>query len=165
MRIRVVEQLPVATVMVGGQAIPVAGDGTLLHDASLTQTLPMLELPAPPGGPRLTEPDALSAVALLAAAPYPLLSKVGQVSHNGIHGLTAQLRGGPVIYFGDSTQLAAKWRAAVAVLADSGSAGASYIDVTEPRRPAAGAGAASAVAGTATTAGASASVAPAAGGG
>jgi cell division protein FtsQ len=165
MRIHVVEQLPVATVMVGGRAIPVSGDGTLLHDASPTETLPVLELPAAPGGPRLTEPGALSAVALLAAAPYPLLSKISEVSHSGIHGLSAQLRGGPVIYFGDGTQLAAKWRGAIAVLADPGSSGASYIDVTDPRRPAAGAGAVSGVAGTSTTAAASASTTPAAGGG
>jgi hypothetical protein len=52
----------------------------------------------------------------------------------------AQLRNGPSIYFGDANQLAAKWSAAVAVLADSGSAEAVYIDVTDPQRPAAGAG-------------------------
>jgi hypothetical protein len=118
----------------------VASDGTLLHDAGPTPTLPVLELRAPPGGPRLTEPDAMSAVALLAAAPYAFLAKITQVSTAGAHGLTAQVRGGPVIYFGDPTQFAAKWRAAIAVLADPGSAGAAYIDVTDPQRPAAGVG-------------------------
>jgi hypothetical protein len=39
---------------------------------------------------------------------------------------------------GDTRRLAAKWRAVVAVLADPGSVGASYIDVTDPGRPAAG---------------------------
>ena len=77
---------------------------------------------------------------LLAAAPYRLLSKVGDVSDGAAHGLVAQLRDGPSIYFGDSAQLPAKWNAAAAVLADAGSAGAVYIDVTDPNRPAAGAG-------------------------
>ena len=45
------------------------------------------------------------------------------------------------MYFGDAPSARAKWLAAAAVLADPGSAGASYIDVTDPVRPAAGAGA------------------------
>jgi cell division protein FtsQ len=140
MRIRVVEEIPVAVVMVNGRAVPVAADGVLLHDAGAIPSLPVLELGAPPGGPRLTEPDARSGVALLAAAPYAVLAKISQVSRDGVHGFTAQLRGGPAIYFGDSSDVAAKWRAALDVLADPGSRGATYIDVTEPRRPAAGAG-------------------------
>jgi cell division protein FtsQ len=140
MRIHVVEQIPVATVSVAGRMVPVAGDGTLLHDAAAPPSLPVLGVGAPPGGPRLTEADALSAVALLAAAPYPLLAKISQVSHSAAHGLTVQLRSGPVIYFGDGSQLAAKWQAAIAVLADPGSRGAAYVDVTDPQRPAAGAG-------------------------
>jgi cell division protein FtsQ len=140
MRIRVVEEIPVAIVMVNGRGVPVAADGVLLHDAGSIPALPVLELGAPPGGPRLTEPGARSGVALLAAAPYAMLAKISQVSRSGVHGLTVQLRGGPVIYFGDGSELAAKWRAALDVLADPGSRGATYIDVTEPRRPAAGAG-------------------------
>jgi cell division protein FtsQ len=140
LRIHVVEQLPVATVQIAGQLVPVAGDGTLLHDAENTQSLPVLQLGAPPGGPRLTEPDALSAVALLAAAPYALLAKISQVSRTAAHGFAVQLRDGPVIYFGDASQLTAKWQAAIAVLSDPGSRGAVYIDVSDPQRPAAGAG-------------------------
>ena len=56
------------------------------------------------------------------------------------HGLVAQIRGGPSIYFGDATELLQKWIAASEVLADPGSAGAVYIDVTDPQRAAAGAG-------------------------
>jgi cell division septal protein FtsQ len=140
MRIRVIEQVPVATIVVGGGTIPVASDGTLLHDAGPTPALPVLELRAPPGGPRLTEPDAMSAVALLAAAPSAFLAKITQVSHDGVHGLTAQVRGGPVVYFGGAGQFTAKWRAVIDVLADPGSAGAAYIDVTDPQHPAAGVG-------------------------
>ena len=50
------------------------------------------------------------------------------------------LRDGPVVYFGSSDQLAAKWSAVTAVLASPTSAGADYIDVTDPGRPAAGTG-------------------------
>jgi cell division protein FtsQ len=140
MRIKVVEQIPVATVVLGGRSVPVAADGTLLHDAGATPALPTLQLRSAPGGARLTDPEAASEVGLLAAAPYALLARISQVSYVGAHGLTAQLRNGPVIYFGDTTQMPTKWRALVAVLADPGSAGASYIDVTDPRHPAAGAG-------------------------
>jgi cell division protein FtsQ len=140
LRIQVIEQIPVAVVAAGGRTVPVAADGTLLHDAASPPPLPVLQLAAPPGGPRLTEPDALAAVHLLGAAPYQLLARITQVTRDPAHGLTAQVRGGPVIYFGDATQPAAKWLAATDVMADRGSVGAVYIDVTEPRRPAAGAG-------------------------
>jgi cell division protein FtsQ len=140
LRIQVIEQIPVATIVVGGRSVPVAADGTLLHDAGSTPPLPVLQLRSVPGGARLSDPEAMSEVALLAAAPYPLLAKISQLSQVGVHGLTAQLRNGPAIYFGDASQPAAKWRAVVAVLADPGSAGATYIDVTDPRHPAAGSG-------------------------
>jgi cell division protein FtsQ len=136
--IRVVEQLPVAVVNVGGRPMAVGSDGTLLHQVSSGTSLPVIPLAVPPGGPRLTDPAAKRAVALLAAAPYQLLAKVSQVTTVSGHGLVAQLRDGPSIYFGPPTQLRAKWIAATEVLADPGSVGASYIDVTDPMRPAAG---------------------------
>jgi len=77
---------------------------------------------------------------LLAAAPQRLLGRVSQATSVTLHGLVAQIRDGPSIYFGDASRLSAKWIAASAVLADSKSAGAIYIDVTDPQRPAAGAG-------------------------
>jgi cell division protein FtsQ len=139
MRIRVVEQVPVAVVVEAGRRVEVAGDGTLLQDASPAASLPTIALAVPPGGRRLTG-YPLSEVQLLAAAPYQLLARIGGVSDGPAHGLAAQLRNGPSIYFGDPSQLAAKWTAATAVLANSGSASADYIDVTDPSRPAAGAG-------------------------
>ena len=48
------------------------------------------------------------------------------------------LRSGPELYFGASDRLTAKWDSAVAVLANASSAGAAYIDVSDPSRPAAG---------------------------
>jgi cell division septal protein FtsQ len=151
MRIRVVEQVPVAVVDAGGRRTAVSGDGTLLHDVTLTSSLPTIALGIAPGGTRLTG-YALTEARLLAAAPWQLLGKVGSVSDGSAHGLVAQLRQGPSIYFGGATQLGAKWAAAAEVLAASGSAGAEYVDVTVPDRPAAGAAsAASATAGAAAT--------------
>jgi cell division protein FtsQ len=140
MRIHVIEQLSVAAIDVGGRRIAVAADGTLLHDVSGTASLPLIPLRVPPGGPRLTGPGPAGAVALLAAAPYPMLTRIAQVTTVAGHGLVAQVRGGPSIYFGDGGRLRAKWVSAIAVLADPSSAGAAYIDVTDPGRPAAGAG-------------------------
>jgi cell division protein FtsQ len=148
-RIRVIEQIPVGAVVVGGRTIAVAADGTVLHDVVPSASLPMIPLRVPPGGQRLSEPDALQAVAVLGAAPFQFLARISEVSTVASHGLVAQLRNGPSLYFGDSTRLAAKWVAVAAVLADSGSAGAPYIDVTDPERPAAGVGSTGTTAGTA----------------
>jgi cell division protein FtsQ len=140
MRIQVSEEVPVAEIASAGHQQVVSSDGTLLHDAAWTGPLPTIQVPVAPGGSRV-DGQTLSEVQLLAAAPYGLLAKLQQVTSDSMHGLTAELRNGPKIYFGDDTQLAAKWSAAVAVLAaGSYSAGSDYIDVTYPARPAAGVG-------------------------
>jgi cell division protein FtsQ len=138
-RIRVIEQVPVAAVSFGGHSLPVASDGTVLQNVQATGSLPVIPLSVPPGGARLTG-QSLAEVSVLAAAPGPLLSRVSEVTSTSAHGITVQLSHGPSIYFGDSSRLLAKWEAAAAVLADSGSAAALYIDVTDPQRPAAGGG-------------------------
>ncbi len=140
MRIRVIEQVPVGAVEVGGHAVAVAGDGTLLHDVVPSPSLPTVPVKALPGGSRLVDPQTLGAVAVLGAAPARWLARITTVTTVSPHGLVAQLRGGPSIYFGDSNLLRAKWSALAAVLADPGSQGAAYIDVSDPARPAAGVG-------------------------
>jgi cell division protein FtsQ len=150
LRIRVVEQLAVAQVAFAGRAEAVSADGTLLG-AQRTAGLPQVRLTVPPGGIRVTETGPLEAIRALAVAPYQLLARITRVSTEAGHGLVAQLRNGPSIYLGDGGRLHAKWLAASTVLADPGSAGAVYIDVTDPARPAAGAPSA-----TATSTGASA---------
>ncbi len=147
MRIRVIEQNPVGQVTVGSRAIPVAADGTLLRDVPASSSLPSIPLRVLPGGVRLTDPQAREEVSLLTAAPDQILARLNQVTSESGHGLVAQVRGGPSIYFGDATRLSAKWAAAIAVLADPGSDGADYIDVTDPRRPAAGVSGAAALVG------------------
>lgn len=139
MRIRVIEQIPVAVIADGSRRVTVAGDGTLLRDVRSSIGLPTLSARALPGGSKVTDTNMLAVIAVLAAAPYQLLAHVGGASDTATHGVVIQLRSGPSLYFGDSSELPDKWTAATDVLADSGSAGASYIDVTDPYRPAAGA--------------------------
>lgn len=139
MTIAVFEQVPVAQISAGGRTVQVGADGTLLHSTVNTGPLPTLSLNVAPGGERVTGETAQE-VALLAAAPYPLLQRISGVSNVSGVGLVAQLRSGPKIVFGSVAEAAMKWQAAVAVLADGHSTGADYIDVTDPQRPAAGTG-------------------------
>jgi cell division protein FtsQ len=137
--IRVVEQLAVAQVAFEGRTEAVSADGTLLGSQRVAG-LPRIALTVAPGGPRVSDPDAVQAIRALAAAPLELFRRIAQMRTEPGHGLVALLRRGPAIYLGDTSRIHAKWLAAAAVLADPGSAGAAYIDVTDPGRPAAGAG-------------------------
>jgi cell division protein FtsQ len=139
MHIRVIEEVPVAVVQVDGRRTPVAGDGTLLRDGTTDAELPSIDLSVAPGGTQLTG-MAGTEVRMLSAAPYQLLRKVQLASSDSTHGLVVQLRNGPRVYFGGADRLAAKWDAVTAVLAAPSSAGADYIDVTDPARPVAGTG-------------------------
>ena len=152
MRIDVSEQVPVAVVAAGGRRTAVAGDGTLLPAADTGGSLPAISEPVAPGGSHLTG-AARTEVALLAAAPYPLLARLSGVSDVPSRGFEATVRAGPEIVFGPARQLGAKWSAAIAVLASASSAGADYIDVTDPGRPAAGTGSDAVGAQTTTTGG------------
>jgi cell division septal protein FtsQ len=137
--IEVTEQVPVALVEVGGEAQVVDGRDQILTDSTIPHgLLPRVPLRSPPTGGTVTAAGARAAVATLAAAPYALLAHIQSATWNADHGVVAQLRGGPQIYFGSDDELARKWQAAVAVLQNSDSAGAGYIDVTDPQRPAAG---------------------------
>jgi cell division protein FtsQ len=135
MRIRVLELVPVGVLAVGDRKIPVGANGTLLPSDS-GAGLASIPVSAPPGGPRVTAGATRNAVAVLAAAPLWLRARVAQVSTTTANGLVAEMHDGPQIYFGDAGELRAKWMAVAAVLADPGSEGAAYIDVTVPERPA-----------------------------
>ena len=71
------------------------------------------------------------------AAPPALLGRVKAIKRSD-RGLVAELRKGPDIVLGSQARLRAKWAAAAAVLADSESQGAEYVDVRLPERPVAG---------------------------
>ncbi len=93
---------------------------------------------------------------MLGAAPRMLLGWVERV-YEGREGFTVAMRGGLLLYFGDATRPHAKWRSAARVLADPSSAGATYVDVRAPERPAAGTTAPGGLQGTAAPAQVSAS--------
>jgi cell division protein FtsQ len=139
MRIRVLEELPVAQVVVDGHRIAVAADGTLLRDLASVPALPTIQLAVPPGGPRVMAAGALEELHAARTAPRDLLPRITLISVVRGPGLVVRLHDGPAVYLGDDRGLRAKWASAVAVMADQGSAGAAYIDVTDPARPAAGA--------------------------
>jgi cell division protein FtsQ len=134
--VTVQEYVPVAALTRGGARVAVAGDGTILQ-GTLTKDLPQVPVGAPPGGRRLVEKKALQMVAMLAAAPASLRSRVSSATIDE-HGLVAHLRAGPDLYFGPGTRLAAKWIAAARVLGDYTSRGTTYLDLRVPERPAAG---------------------------
>ncbi len=137
--ISVDEQVPTAVAVGGGRGVVVDADGQFLPDVSTTNAaLPEVALGSAPTGQLLTDTRAIAAVKLLDAAPYALLAHVKSVGWTADHGLVAQLRNGPVVYFGTAVAPASEWQAAVAVLASSSSKGASYIDVSNPERVAAG---------------------------
>jgi cell division protein FtsQ len=139
--IHVDEQVPVALVQISGQSQVVDADGQLLPGATAHAELPTVPLSGTGlNGDTITAPGARSAIAVLAAAPYALLAHVAGATSSSAHGVIVQLRNGPQLYFGAVSQLARKWAAVVAVLQNRESAGASYIDVTDPQQPAAGSG-------------------------
>ena len=137
LKITVVENTPVAAISVDGAKTPVAADGKLLRGAE-QRTLPIVPLRVSPGGDHVVDATAKHAIAALAAAPTALRGRVDRASTTREGGLTLQLRNGPQLRFGGADRLAAKWAAAAAVLASSGSAGATYLDLRYPERPAAG---------------------------
>jgi cell division protein FtsQ len=140
-RIAVNEEVPVALVNVGGNAEVTDGDGQILPDTTIAHgALPTVPIKAAPAGDVITASGARAAIAVLSAAPYALLSHIANATSSTTHGVIVQLRNGPQVYFGQTSQLHAKWQAMAAVLQDRAAAGADYIDVSDPQRPAAGVG-------------------------
>jgi cell division protein FtsQ len=137
LKITIVENTPVAVVVAGGEKTPVAGDGRLLRGADQRE-LPTVPVSVVPGGDHVIDPVARQAIFALAAAPPVLRDRVLRASSTKQGGLTLVLHDGPDLRFGGADRLAAKWAAASAVLADGNSAGATYLDLRYPERPAAG---------------------------
>jgi cell division protein FtsQ len=136
LRIAVRERNPVGTVVAGEQRVAVAADGTLMRTTA-SSGLPEIAAKALPGGSHAADPEVRRAIAVLSAAPPALRGRVRRV-YVGQRGWTLPLRDGPTLYLGSFERLAAKWVAAATVLADRSSAGATYLDLRLPERPAAG---------------------------
>jgi hypothetical protein len=138
LRIHVVEQPPVAALVVGGARTAVAADGVVLGPELLSSSLPTVTgYHDALAGQRVEGPNVLAAVTVLGAAPTPLARVIARV-YTGPDGLTVAFRSGLLAYFGDATLPHAKWLSLARVLADPSSQGASYVDVRLPARPAAG---------------------------
>ncbi len=136
--IAVTERPPVAALLSSGQRTTVAADGTVLGPAMLSSSLPTIDASIDPAqGARLHESSALAAVAVLAAAPAQLERYVAR-AYTGPEGLTLAMRNGLLVYFGNATRPHAKWLSLARVLVSPSAAGASYVDVRLPERPAAG---------------------------
>jgi cell division protein FtsQ len=147
LRIEVVERPPAAALVVNGASTAVTADGVVLGPGFLSSALPRVNAgkassasstaTLPPVGGSVRGAALLEALTVLGAAP-PALAQAATRVYSGPRGLTVVLRGGLLAYFGDATRPHAKWIALARVLADPSSAGAAYIDVRLPERPAAG---------------------------
>jgi cell division septal protein FtsQ len=137
LRVRLAIQLPVAVAQTpSGAREAVGAGGALLGTALASPGLPTVRVPALSRAVLESEPQR-AYLALLGGAPRPLLPFITSVA-DGERGLAATLKGGIEVWFGNLEDLAQKWRSLVAVLAKGDLAGAHYIDVREPQRPAVG---------------------------
>lgn len=131
------ENRPVATVESSGRKIPLTADGRLLTGATPPENLPALQVDQPSGS-RIKDARGRQLVALVAAAPEALRKRALDAQLTKDTGLTLTMDRGPDLYFGDASDLPAKWKAVARVLADPTAEGATYIDVRVPERAAAG---------------------------
>jgi len=149
LRIEVSEQLPVAALTIAGQRTALAADGVVLGPGLITGSLPALSEGqgiVPQVGRHVQGASLLAELAILGAEPKPLARFDARVfTGSKGEGLTVAMRDGLLVYFGDATRPHAKWLSLARVLADPSSAGATYIDVRVPERPAAGFSSASAL--------------------
>jgi cell division protein FtsQ len=135
LRIEVIEQLPVAALDLGGQRVPVAGNGTIVRGLPAPASVPTLSsISRLPTSTRITDRTMLIELTVLDAAPRLLRNRAAQIGY-GPHGLAITLRNGPQLFFGDTSLLHAKWDAAARVIAEPNAHGATYIDVRLPSQP------------------------------
>ena len=124
-----------ATIGEGEEAIGVAADGALVRWLPLPEEppLPRLSLEQPPKGGRVKGP-AREQVQVLAAVPDQLRPYL-ESSGYGESGVEVTLTTGIDLFFGDASQVAKKWRAAVGVLADPEVTSLDYVNLQAPSRP------------------------------
>jgi cell division protein FtsQ len=134
--IAVRERAPVAAIESGGARVAAAGDGLVLHGMRASG-LPTLRARSAPAGRRVTDRRTLGALGVAGGAPPELRARIERL-WSGSRGLTLDLRAGPDLVFGSGADAARKWAAALRVLADPSSAGATYLDLRVPERVAAG---------------------------
>ncbi|MGK2955163.1 MAG: cell division protein FtsQ/DivIB [Solirubrobacterales bacterium] len=119
----------------GSETLLIATDGTVLGTpGEETGDLPEIAAGDPPTGDQL-EGRTLMQALVLGAVPVELRSFIDQ-SDFGKDGVEVTMSNGLVLGFGDATKADQKWRAAASVIADPELYGASYVDLSVPRRPA-----------------------------
>lgn len=125
-----------ATIGTGADAVAVGPDGQILAWLPLAEEvqLPSLPLAEPPPGGQL-KGSVLAQAQVLGAAPAALRPYI-ESSYYGESGVDVELRWGGELRFGDPSQAAQKWKAAVAVLADPTITAFDYVNLHSPRRPA-----------------------------
>jgi hypothetical protein len=130
--------LPVATIGSGEEAIAVTGQGEVVPWFPLPAEpeLPLLALGEPPRSERLAGP-ALQQARVLGAAPAVLRPYLASSSY-GESGVDVETTAGIELRFGDTSQIARKWQAAAAVLADPEVTALDYVDLHAPGHPALG---------------------------
>jgi cell division protein FtsQ len=139
MTIHVIEHRPVALAVADGRKQPLAGDGSVLEGIAVEGDLPTIDLAVAMPQRRLGPGAARDAALVAAAAPAVIVRRVDSLAREGgARGVVAELEDGTELVFGAPEQLAAKWAAAIRVLADDEADGATYVDVRIPERPVAG---------------------------
>jgi cell division septal protein FtsQ len=142
LRIVVSEQLPVASVTVGGLRTALAADGEVLGTGFLSSSLPTVGGDYLSSEGRVSSSGLLAALSVLSAEPAPLARLTSKI-YTGPYGLTAEMKAGLLVYLGDASRPHAKWISLERVLVDQKSSGATSIDVRVPERPAASSSSAS----------------------
>ncbi|MEO8689540.1 MAG: FtsQ-type POTRA domain-containing protein [Solirubrobacteraceae bacterium] len=130
------ERAAVAAIESGGGTVAASRDGLVLHGLR-ARGLPTLRVHSAPAGQRVTDRRTLGALDVAGGAPPELRARIQRL-WSGPRGLTLDLRNGPALVFGSGADAARKWVAAVRVLAEPSSAGATYLDLRVPERVAAG---------------------------
>jgi cell division protein FtsQ len=134
--IHVRERAPVVAIQSGGATVAASRDGLVLRGMG-AHGLPTLRVRSTPAGKRVTDRKTLGALGVAGGAPPELRARIERL-WSGPRGLTLDLRDGPELVFGSGLDATRKWTAAVRVLADPSSAGATYLDLRVPERVAAG---------------------------
>jgi cell division protein FtsQ len=130
------ERAAVAAIESGGGRVAASGDGRVLRGMTASG-LPTLRVRSAPAGERVTDRRTLGALGVAGGAPPELRRRIERLWSDE-RGLTLDLRNGPDLVFGSGSDAHRKWLAAVRVLADPSSAGATYLDLRVPERVAAG---------------------------
>lgn len=129
---------PVAALSAGGSTTAVSATGAVLGPTRLTASLPRIALTREPAtGTRLTNGRLRAYLSVLGAAPAPLLKLVAGI-YRGPRGITVKMSNGLEAYFGNASRPHAKWASFAAVMASPAAAGAVYVDLRLPERPAVG---------------------------